>query len=59
MMAEKEEPDVDIEITVDGMPLGMTPFVRKILCSTVIGMVAALKGGENARTIEIRVRRKA
>lgn len=57
-MAAEESQDIDIEIAVDGRPLRMTPFVRKILSSTVVGMVAALKGGENAREIEIRVRRK-
>ena len=57
-MAAEESQGIDIEIAVDGRPLRMTPFVRKILSSTVVGMVAALKGGENAREIEIRVRRK-
>ncbi len=57
-MVEEESLDTDIEIRVDGKPLGLAPFVRKILSFTIVGMVAALKGGENAQTIEIRVKRK-
>jgi len=57
-MAEEESREIDIEIAVDGMPLGLTPFVRRLLSSTLLGMVSALKGGENAKTIEIKVRRK-
>lgn len=57
-MVEQESEDLQIEIVVNGVSLGMLPFVRRILSSTVLGMVAALKGGEDAREIEIRVKRK-
>jgi hypothetical protein len=58
-MAEpKGELDDEIEVTVDGAPLPMVPFVRKLMAAAIVGMVGALRGGEDAREIEVRVRRK-
>jgi len=58
-MAEEESLDTDISIKVDGKPLGLAPFVRKILSLTIMGMVAALKGGEDAKEIEISLKRRS
>ncbi len=57
-MVEKENPDVDIEIAVDGKILKLAPFVRSVVSSTVLGVVSVLKGTAEAKTIEIRLRRK-
>lgn len=51
-----EEPEV--EVTVDGLALGMNPFVRKLVSSTVMGIIAALHGAESFNTIQITLRRK-
>ncbi len=56
MSEERQGPEV--ELLVDGRPLPLAPFVRQILASTIFGLVGALKGGENAREISIRVRRQ-
>jgi hypothetical protein len=57
-MAPESESDYDLEVTVDGVALGMAAFVRGIVASVVVSLITALKGAENARTIEIRVRRR-
>ena len=51
--------DDEIEVKVDGAPLPMVPFVRKLMAAAIVGMVGALRGGEDAREIEVRVRRKS
>ena len=51
------EPDDEIEVKVDGAPLPMVPFVRKLMAAAIVGMVGTLRGGEDAREIEVRVRR--
>jgi len=56
MSEERQDPEV--ELVVDGRPLPLAPFVRQILASTIFGLVGALKGGENAREVSIRVRRE-
>lgn len=55
---ESESAD-ELEVTVDGVALGMAPFIRRIVGSAVVALITALKGAENARTIEIRIRRRA
>ncbi len=45
------------ELRVDGKRLAMNPFVRKIVSSTVLGMVSSLKGGRGEE-VELRVRRR-
>lgn len=52
------EDDLELEVRVDGVPLGMVPFVQKMVAGTIVGMIGTLKGAEDAREIEIRVRRK-
>ncbi len=58
-MAEtRDEPEDEIELTVDGKVLSIVPFVRKLIAAAIIGMVGTLRGGEQAREIEVRVRRR-
>ncbi len=47
----------EIEVQIDGVPLRIVPFVRDMLAGAVIGMIMTLRGAEEAREIEIRVRR--
>jgi len=56
-MAQNTE--LDLEVKVDGVPLGMVPFVREMVAGAIVGMITTLRGAENAREIEIRVRRKS
>ena len=53
-----EESGLEMEVKVDGMPLGLVPFVREMMAAAIVGMITTLRGAENAREIEIRVRRK-
>lgn len=54
----QEKDAVEVEVLVDGMPLGLAPFVRQIVAATVFGLLSTLKGTENAHEFQIRVRRK-
>ena len=56
-MAQNTE--LDLEVKVDGVPLGMVPFVREMVAGAIVGMITTLRGAENAREIEIQVRRKS
>lgn len=49
----------DIEITVDGKNIGLMPFVKEIMSNSIVGMVKALKGCENAEEITIKIRKNA
>ena len=48
---------LDVEVRIDGVPLRLVPFVRDMLAGAVVGMITTLRGAEEAREIEIRVRR--
>ncbi len=62
MASEEKAPEPEnaheVEVTVDGVALRVVPFVNRIVASVVVALITALKGAENARTIEIRVRRR-
>jgi len=60
MTSSKEEQarTIDVEVVVDGTPLEMVPFVRRMVAGTILGMIGQLRGGENAREIRIRLRRE-
>jgi hypothetical protein len=55
----EEQTALEIEVQVDGIPLRLVPFVRDMLAGAVVGMITTLRGAENAREIEIRVRRRS
>jgi len=48
--------DEDIVIHVDGVRLGMAPFVRQMVYATILAMLGSLKGVENPRRIDISLR---
>ena len=54
-----QETDLELEVKVDGMPLGLVPFVREMVAGAIVGMITTLRGAENAREIEIQVRRRS
>lgn len=60
----KEQPsaqeggEIEIEVLVDGRPLGMAPFVRQIVAATVWGLLSTVKGAEGSHTVQIMVRRQ-
>lgn len=47
--------DKTVELKVNGEEIGMQPFVKNILSSTVEGFIKELNGCENAKTIEIKI----
>ncbi len=55
-MAE-DQTALELDVKVDGVPLRLVPFVRDMLAGAVVGMITTLRGAEEAREIEIRVRR--
>lgn len=59
MASEEQAKTPDVEVYVDGTRLGMAPFVKQIVAGTILGLITNLKGAENAREIEIRLRREA
>ncbi len=45
-----------VEITVDGRPLPLKPFVAEMFAGSLEGMLGALRGTEGAREVTVRVR---
>jgi len=41
---------------VNGRPVAMKPFVERTVATTVAALVGNLKGGEGARTVELKIR---
>lgn len=54
---EPNQPQWEVELTVNGTPIDLNRFATSILGSTTAGMVASLKGVENPETIEVVVRK--
>lgn len=46
-------------LAVNGLKVPVVPFVRRIIASTVFGLVGSLKSCENAETVELRLNRAA
>jgi hypothetical protein len=46
---------VNMEITVDGKPLGMNEFVQSIFQSTIKGLISALKIPDDGKKITLKV----
>lgn len=47
----------DVQITVDGQPLGLAPFVREMIATVVYAMVGNLKGVEQPRQLVLTITR--
>lgn len=52
------EPGEDAALFIDGIRLPLALFVRKIVASTVMGMVRPLKGVDDPKSVVITVRRR-
>ncbi|MFN2342489.1 MAG: molybdopterin-guanine dinucleotide biosynthesis protein MobB [Desulfonatronovibrio sp.] len=44
----------NLEITINGQPLGMNPFVERVICKSIQGMLSELKGYSPGR-VEIKI----
>ena len=53
----KQEDKAAISLFVNGKPVPLNDFVRRLFSNTLFGMVSALKGIPKARNIDISVRR--
>jgi len=47
----------EISITVNGKEIPLTEFPKNIIIKTILGMLQALKGVENIKTVEIKIKR--
>jgi molybdopterin-guanine dinucleotide biosynthesis protein B len=52
---EDPDPGAGVALTVGGRPLRMVPFVQKILCNAVLGVVRELEGYEEGAEVEIKI----
>ena len=52
------EPGEDAALFIDGVRLPLALFVRKMMASTVLGMVRALKGVEDPKSVVVAVRKR-
>ncbi len=53
-----QEPGEDAALFIDGVRLPLALFVRKIVASTVMGMVRPLKGSDDPKSVVVAVRRR-
>ena len=47
----------EITITVNSQEMPLTDFPKSIIIKTILGMLQALKGVEEVKTVEIRIKR--
>ena len=47
----------EITITVNGKEIPLTDFPKTIIIKTILGMLQALKGVEDVKTVEIKIKR--
>jgi len=57
-VAQTEAPGPRVELVVNGNRLEMNPFITNLVSGAVLGLTKSLKGGENPRTIEVRLELK-
>jgi len=55
---ETTDREREISIHLDGVALGLSPFVREIFARVILAMLGALKGVDAPRQIEISIRVK-
>ena len=53
-----QEPGEDAALFIDGVRLPLALFVRKIVASTVLGMVRPLKGVDDPKSVVVTVKRR-
>jgi len=47
----------EITLTVNGNEIPLTEFPKNIIIKTILGMLQALKGVDNVKTVEINIKR--
>ncbi len=53
---EPMDPEEEIVIRIDGVRLGLSPFVRQMVSDVIMAMLRNLKGVEDPERIEISLR---
>ena len=48
--------ETGVFLSVNGSPVGLKSFVRKVFTNTILGLVASLRGTENPRDVRITIR---
>ncbi len=56
-MADEFEEEFEIELLVDGKKVGMNSYVRKVFFRVISALISTLKGVEDWKEAEIRIRR--
>ena len=51
----KTKPSPSVSLTLDGAYAPLKPFIQEMFINTITGMVAALKGGKGAQSIQISI----
>jgi len=51
----KVKSNPEVSLLLDGVNASLKPFIQEMFINTITGMVAALKGGKGARSIQISV----
>ena len=52
----EREGETQVSLSVNGNPIGIKSFVRNVFANTILGLVASLRGTENARDVRITIR---
>ncbi len=47
----------EITITVNGKEIPLTDFPKNIIIKTILGMIQALKGVKDVKTVEIKIKK--
>ena len=56
MKKQQPKPESMLDLTVDGQPVPLVPFVERIIADAVRAMVRTLHGCEDADYIELEIR---
>ncbi len=57
LLAQRKQDDIDL--LVNDVPVPLNPFISTFLVKTLLGMVSALKGVKEVKSLHISLRRKA
>lgn len=52
----ERERETEVSLSVNGNPIGLTGFAQDVFANTILGLVASLRGTENARDVRITIR---
>jgi molybdopterin-guanine dinucleotide biosynthesis protein B len=52
----RQKDEAEVRLAVNGNPIPLGPFVRRIFSHTILGMVSSLHGTENPRQVRLTIR---